>query len=233
MATEQHDKRREEIIQTAAQLFFGHGYDNTSIAQIIDAVGIAKGTFYHYFGTKDDLLAELVENRIAGVMQQLRAIARDRSLTGHQKLTRYFLSAGAWKADNREIMLSALYVLYRDENTMLLKRLQRRSLEAITPEIASMIQQGIDEGEFDTEDAGLCAEYILGAWAAVGEVSSRTLLATRADPASVDELRRRLDFAESAMNRVLGSRAQPVRFYERATLQRMFGDSRGQEDGND
>ncbi|OYT42848.1 hypothetical protein B6U90_07700 [Thermoplasmatales archaeon ex4484_6] len=56
-----HEERRTEIIETAVELFAQHGYDETSVNMIIDRIGIAKGTFYHYFSSKDELLEEIVD----------------------------------------------------------------------------------------------------------------------------------------------------------------------------
>ena len=54
-----HDKRKNEIFDCAGELFYTEGYEKTSIQQIIDKLGIAKGTFYHYFSSKFDLLNQL------------------------------------------------------------------------------------------------------------------------------------------------------------------------------
>ena len=52
----EHDERRNEIINTAAVLFMEKGYDRCSINDILNKIGIAKGTFYHYFKSKEDVL---------------------------------------------------------------------------------------------------------------------------------------------------------------------------------
>ncbi len=54
--TKEYDQRLQELLDTARQLFFEIGYEKTSVNDIIDRVGVAKGTFYHYFKTKEDLL---------------------------------------------------------------------------------------------------------------------------------------------------------------------------------
>ena len=47
--------RREEIVEIASQLFYAQGFGATGIKQIIDTVGIAKGTFYTHFDSKESL----------------------------------------------------------------------------------------------------------------------------------------------------------------------------------
>ena len=54
------ERRRNEILDAAQHLFYSKGYDEPSIQEIIDAVGIAKGTFYHHFESKQELLDHLI-----------------------------------------------------------------------------------------------------------------------------------------------------------------------------
>ena len=51
-----YDVRKNEILDMAQKLFFEMGYEQTSVSNIIDAVGVAKGTFYYYFKSKEELL---------------------------------------------------------------------------------------------------------------------------------------------------------------------------------
>ena len=55
------EERKNELLETSKKLFFSKGYEHTSVHDIIDAVGIAKGTFYHYFKSKEDLLNEILD----------------------------------------------------------------------------------------------------------------------------------------------------------------------------
>lgn len=48
--------RKESILKTAERLFFEKGYEETSIQDILDALSISKGGFYHYFESKIALL---------------------------------------------------------------------------------------------------------------------------------------------------------------------------------
>lgn len=55
------DKRKNEILSTAETLFCRKGYRNTSINDILDALNISKGSFYHHFPCKETLLEKLCE----------------------------------------------------------------------------------------------------------------------------------------------------------------------------
>lgn len=56
------EERRQEIIDMAEQLFLEHGIEKTSIAQIAQSIGVAKGLVYYYFKTKEDVLASVVSS---------------------------------------------------------------------------------------------------------------------------------------------------------------------------
>ena len=62
--------RREEIIQAGIEVFAAKGYYNTHISEIVESVGIAKGTFYLYFNSKKDLFVSLI-NRYEDIFLDL------------------------------------------------------------------------------------------------------------------------------------------------------------------
>lgn len=65
------DDRRKKIIANAARLFSAKGYHGTTVDEIVQATGIAKGTFYLYFESKEDLLVEVIKNLIDETLQKI------------------------------------------------------------------------------------------------------------------------------------------------------------------
>jgi len=57
--TEPRD-RRELIVSTAAEMFARKGIRSTTVREIADAVGVLSGSLYHYFGSKDDIVREIL-----------------------------------------------------------------------------------------------------------------------------------------------------------------------------
>lgn len=57
------DVRKNEILDAAGILFSEKGYDNTSVTDIMNAVGIAKGTLYHHFKSKEDIMDALIKRQ--------------------------------------------------------------------------------------------------------------------------------------------------------------------------
>ncbi len=60
----QPDERKSEIIKTAGKLFLQKGVHNTKISEIVETIGVAKGLFYYYFKSKDDVITAVIEHFI-------------------------------------------------------------------------------------------------------------------------------------------------------------------------
>ena len=61
MAKKTTRNTREKIIDAAWKLFYRQGYDDTTVEEIIEESGTSRGSFYHYFQGKDDLLSTLAD----------------------------------------------------------------------------------------------------------------------------------------------------------------------------
>ena len=68
---------RERLIAAATELFFGGGFHNVGIAEICDVGRVNKGTFYHFFPSKLDLLLEVIDNYVNDIAAKYREIAQD------------------------------------------------------------------------------------------------------------------------------------------------------------
>jgi len=64
---------RARIVEAADALFYQHGFEHTSFADIAQAVGISRGNFYYHFKTKDEILDAVIQARLAktqGMLEQ-------------------------------------------------------------------------------------------------------------------------------------------------------------------
>lgn len=59
MAKKKTSNTRGKIISAAWRLFYENGYEDTTVDDIVDESGTSKGSFYHYFSAKDELLSSL------------------------------------------------------------------------------------------------------------------------------------------------------------------------------
>lgn len=79
--TKPAEVRLDELMSAAEKLFLSRGVDATTINEIVEAAGVAKGTFYHYFSSKNDMLEALAkrytESFLATVQKAIDACAPD------------------------------------------------------------------------------------------------------------------------------------------------------------
>lgn len=65
---------KKRIVNAAWHLFYRHGYENTTIEDIIEEAHISKGSFYHYFTCKDDMIGAitiLLDDKYEGIFANL------------------------------------------------------------------------------------------------------------------------------------------------------------------
>ena len=81
--------RSNEIIDAAEHLFYSVGYDETSVSDIVKAVGVAQGTFYNYFASKEAVLEALVQRHVSKIYAKLAGI-ENAEMTAIQKYEKMF-----------------------------------------------------------------------------------------------------------------------------------------------
>src|SRR5262249_3213301 len=67
------ERRREAILDTAALVFARHGYPNTDVQYVADALGLAKGTIYRYFPSKQELFLAAVDRGVRRLWEAVDA----------------------------------------------------------------------------------------------------------------------------------------------------------------
>ncbi len=71
MSTSHRSEVRRELLQAAERLFSSVGYVNVTHADIAYAAGIGRTTFYEYFASKEDVLVQLVEDRLPAIAAEM------------------------------------------------------------------------------------------------------------------------------------------------------------------
>jgi TetR/AcrR family transcriptional repressor of nem operon len=70
---------RDQIVEAADRLFYERGYEHTSFADIADAVNISRGNFYYHFRSKDEILAAVIDLRLADTGRMIENWEREAS----------------------------------------------------------------------------------------------------------------------------------------------------------
>jgi TetR/AcrR family transcriptional regulator, transcriptional repressor for nem operon len=87
------------LIEAGTEVMREKGYNNTGIQQVLSAVGVAKGSFYHHFNSKEDFALAIIDHFDKQYVEKALRALRDTSLTPMQRLFNYCV-------DGRQSMLS-------------------------------------------------------------------------------------------------------------------------------
>lgn len=150
------ENRKQEIISAAKDLFLKNEYEKTSMQDIITQLGIAKGTIYHYFNSKEELLDAVVENTVAEYIEKLKAVL-DKTQGNALNRMRILIASGNVADEQSE----TLKQLHRPGNVALHTRQLAVTFAKMAPLIAKVIEEGCKEGVFKTEHPLESAELLL------------------------------------------------------------------------
>ena len=118
---------REEIIRKGAQLIHAQGYKATGLQQILDVVGIPKGSFYFYFKSKDDFGCAVIDHFTLTIGEVFTGHLLDASITPLERLNKlldYYESAFKKSGATLGCPIGNLSLELADANEELRKRLQ-------------------------------------------------------------------------------------------------------------
>ena len=125
----EHDERKNEIIDTAAALFELKGYEQCSVNDILTAIGIAKGTFYHYFKSKEEVLDAVIDKATTMVAEQVNVVADTPELSPADKLLQVFL---AMQIEN-QMEEGLLEEMHKVENALMHQKSLVSIMEVLAP----------------------------------------------------------------------------------------------------
>jgi AcrR family transcriptional regulator len=149
-------ERKNEILDAAERFFSEKGYDGTSVNDILLAVNIAKGTFYHHFKSKEDVLDTLIERRIQiGLKKAEEIIAAD--LPPVQKLLAIIM---AQKPQDR-LHEDFISFLHEKGNSKMHEKSIIQTITCLSPCLAKVFKEGIEAGVFNTPFPLESAEILL------------------------------------------------------------------------
>ena len=134
--------RREEILDAAEKLFAAKGFDNTSTGDILDAVGIARGTLYYHFKSKEDILDGVIQRITGRLMQAAGEIVRQKELPVLERLTKAIMSLNVESEIGHEIMEQ----VHRPQNALMHQKMQTTLLAGINPILTELVEEGIGQG---------------------------------------------------------------------------------------
>lgn len=135
--------RWNEIIEAAAEAFRTNGYAATSLEDIASAVGMWKGSLYHYIDSKEDLLFAVVRGPAEEILNQLRELS-DTDLSPTEKIRR--ATRSHVQILNSNFVYASVYLQEIAGRRKLPEwtAMDREYLNLLE----SIVREGVDSGEF-------------------------------------------------------------------------------------
>ncbi len=142
------EERKNEILDVAEHLFGTKGFDNTSTTDILNEIGIARGTLYYHFKSKEEILDAMIERTVKKLAGKAKKIIFQRDTSVLQRLTKMMLTL---KIDDKDFSHGFLKQAHRPQNALMHQKMQKCILSEINPLITNLIQEGIVQGICKTD----------------------------------------------------------------------------------
>jgi AcrR family transcriptional regulator len=151
------EERRNEILDAADELFGQKGFDGTSTNDILHQVGIARGTLYHHFKSKEEIMDALIERYNARLMGAARVIAEDKGIPIVERIVRVVAALNISGGSSGEIMDH----IHKPQNALMHQKIQKVIINGVTPILTGIIREGIEQGMFRTPYPYECMEMVV------------------------------------------------------------------------
>ena len=190
--------RKSEILDVAERLFGTKGFDGTSTTDILNEIGIARGTLYYHFKSKEDILDALIERMTGSLVAKASEIVGKNDVPVLQRLTQMMLALNVNGKLGQEIMEQ----VHKPQNALMHQKMQQRLLAGVKPVITALIEEGITQGICRTDYPAEVAEMTL--------LYSNTVFDDLA-PLSVEERQRKIAAFIYNLERLLGMERDSLR----------------------
>jgi AcrR family transcriptional regulator len=151
--------RRAELVSAASRVFAERGVANTTVSDIVKSAGVAQGTFYLYFESKQDVVLAVVHGIGDDLLAGIESAVSASGTTAVEKLLGLRDVLVSFDEDPEALELAAF--MHRPENQAVHARLAENLTPRLIPLVESIVTQGVSEGVFDVPGAHAAAWFVL------------------------------------------------------------------------
>lgn len=161
-----HDNTRQHILDTGKRIIAGKGFSGVGLNEILKTANVPKGSFYHYFESKEQYGQVLLEDYFATYLAGLDALFHDETAPGRERLMRYWQR---WRHAQCEdcaeqkclvVKLSAEVADLSDTMRIAL----RDGTDQVVARIAATLRAGVADGSLPALDPLPTAQTLYALW---------------------------------------------------------------------
>ncbi len=219
------DMRKKQILETAERLFCERGYEKTSVQDILDVLKLSKGSFYHHYESKEQLLQGMCEKRAQAAAMRLR-----------EDLTKQYGAAGIsqtisamipFNGEGLDFLMVLLPVFTLPEGRSIRSSYQDSLKAAFLPLLITALESAAESKEIFTDVpdqvAGICLDLVNDLWYAVSEKVIRAEQET-GETADMGDLLSVIDPYRRVMENILTAPFGSMPLINLPELQRLCGE---------
>ena len=150
------EERRNEIIETAGKLFEEKGYEQTQVQDIVNEIGVAKGLFYYYFKSKDEVMEELADRYADAIIDAVNKLIY-KDISTFDKINRIF----QFFIDSAEKKSGIFMGILNVKNGITHERIFFNVGKKMVPLVTELILSGNDNGECNCSDPKFITEFLV------------------------------------------------------------------------
>ena len=210
---QEYAQKRNAILDIAQRYIVTKGYEQMTTQDILEALQISRGAFYHYFDSKQALLMALIERIGEQVEEIVLPLVSDREMPAQEKLVRFFDVLDQHKRANKDLVLAFMRVWYADENALFRQKLYQVRIKRLSPWLSQIMREGVAEGVFTTPFPDQVARMILALLEDLGYATVELLLHEEEEDKPLD-FSRMVKISEAtadALERMLGMQSGCLR----------------------
>lgn len=153
--------KKSHIINVAIELFSKNGFEGTSMRDLASAAGVNIAMINYYFGSKEKLFEAIVEGRSEKARKELEELAQDPKLSAMQKMDRIIEMQVAKVLEKRhfhKVLQNEVMLNKRPELNLAIGNIFKKNSIILR----SILEEGVQKGEFNKVDHGLIVSTIIG-----------------------------------------------------------------------
>lgn len=151
------EQTKEKILTTATILFMNHGYEQTSIQDILNELNLSKGGLYHHYKSKEEILEAVIQKRAAYVSDRLYEIIQNTEAKNAKAKLKKMLYQLAIDHETHKFDT----ILATNINPYFIVRGMKSCMIDDAPIIEKLIEEGNQDGSLKVEQPTLCSEMFL------------------------------------------------------------------------
>ncbi len=150
---------RERLLDAALRLFAQKGFESASVRELAEAAEVTRPTLYHHFGSKEGLYLELVERLCATVEDSIlhSMVPRGTARVRLRSFVLNILDSVIEDTGNQRFF----FVISLDPRRNILSSFHERMRNFIATVVELLLEEGVEKGEFETEDVQWFTKLIL------------------------------------------------------------------------